>query len=57
MVGLVEGQIGRSYFDPLLPPFISIGNSMCIRATSGGNIAAPGPTRRASIWELSQLEF
>ncbi len=40
----VDGKRGAMHLGPRLPSRISVAKSMCMRVTSGGNIAAPGPT-------------
>ena len=38
----------KAYLAPRCPPLILYAKSRCIRITSGGSIAAPGPIRIAS---------
>ena len=46
----------RTYFGPKCPSLDLSAKSMCIRVTSGGNTAAPGPNLIASNWMIGQLE-
>lgn len=45
------------YLGPPCPSLLLIAKSICILVTSGGNIAAPGPTLIASNWEVGQLNL
>lgn len=43
------------YLGPKCPSCTSFAKSICIRVTSGGNIAAPGPSLMSSNYEMHQL--
>ncbi len=43
------------HLGPRWPSRISVAKSICMRVTSGGSIAAPGPTLMLSNWDTKLI--